>query len=117
MHFVSVVFLSVPEVAAAWSLTAARSRLKALSAAPWSPDSVESWRRPNWRGTEDRNCVAARLANIVCFGGIGYDGLSKWYTALLLLTMRSQVGVPRLAVTCSRVVSDVAEAEGSDASA
>lgn len=59
--------LYAPLVAAAWSLTAARSRLKALSAAPWKPDCPApwSWRRPSWRRMGERNCLAARVVNMV----------------------------------------------------
>lgn len=58
---------NIPLVAAAWSLTAARSRLKALSAAPWKPDwpAPWSWRRPSWRRMGERNCLAARVVNMI----------------------------------------------------
>lgn len=70
----------VPLVAAACSLTAARSRLKALSAAPWKPDwpAPWSWRRPNWRRMGERNCLAARVVNMVAV----YDG--EWRVVQLL---------------------------------
>lgn len=62
------------------------------------------------RGSQLCGCASGEHCGFCLF--YGFDGwVGGIHLLSSLLTMRSQVGVPRPRITCSRVVSDVAEAE------